>query len=556
MKKSRAIYIEILFFFLFVIITVFIIPLSSTNQWQQLRNCAVFEGDWCIESSTERTYCDTLPTFYYLKDDSKDIWISKSLRNISDGDCVGFFSFQQQIDVMLDGEIIYSFVPDSYSKSQTPGNKWNFLPVNASDNGKILTIHIHQCYIRGRVTIPTIYYGTQVGIILNYLSSINPSIYLSIATMIVGFLLGIFHILKKNNTLMNDSLKWLGFFAIFRGLWSYIESNTYSFFIPRLLLVSQVSYMSLKVAVVVYLEFLNQAFHNGKNKVLHILKKCSVGDFFLTFLLQFFGITDFANTVFITHGIMLIGGIYVCANIICNFRQNTSVGTTRKRRSYFAQLICIFIIVFTSIIDMIRYYATNSPDVACFSRIGDFFYVLLMSFALFLDFVYLLKMGQKAETIREEASLDPMTKLHNRARFEKDIIKGNLRVWKNRSIILLDLNNLKQFNDNIGHDAGDNYIITAGHVIHDIFSPYGLVYRIGGDEFCVIAKKLSLQKFLVLRTSLEKQLCSKDPDTGITMAIAAGYAAFDVEKDKNLQDTMKRADAEMYNRKQELKNGR
>lgn len=555
MKKSRAIFFEILFFFLFVIITVFIIPLTSTNQWQQLRDCTVWEGDWCIESSNEPAYYDTLPTFYYLADGSKDIWISKTLTDISDGDCVGFFSFQQQIDVLLDNEIVYSFVPASYIKSQTPGNKWNFLPVNASDNGKTLTIHIHQCYMKGRVTIPTIYYGTQVGITLNYLSTVNPRIYISIATMMVGGLLGVFHILKRNSTLINDSLKWLACFAFFRGLWSYIESNTYSFFVPRLLLVSQVSYMSLKVAVVVYLEFLNTAFHNGENKILHILRNCSVGDFFLTFLLQFFGIVDFANTVFITHGIMLIGGIYACFNIVHTFHQNSTTGTTRKRRSYFAQLACTLIIVFTSIIDMVRYYTTNSPDVACFSRIGDFFYVLLMSFALFLDFVHLLKMGEHAETIREEASHDPMTKLNNRACFEKDIIKGNLHLWKSRSIILLDLNNLKQFNDNIGHDAGDNYIITAGHIIHDIFSPYGSVYRIGGDEFCVIAKKLNVQKFLRLRDKLEEQLCSQDSENDFQMAVAAGYAAFDASVDKNLQDTMKRADAEMYNRKQELKKG-
>ena len=554
MKKNRAIYVEIIFFFLFVFVTVFLIPLTSSNQWKQLRNCTIFEGDWYVDSSANSEWYDTLPTFFYPEDGSKDIWLHKKLTDISDGDCVGFFTFQQQVDVMLDGEIVYSFIPDSYLKSQTPGNKWNFLPINTSDNGKTLTIHIHQCYINGRVTIPTIYFGTQVGITLNYLSSINPRIYLSISTMIVGCLLGIFHLLKGNSTLINDSLKWLAFFAIFRGLWSYIESNTYSFFVPRLLLVSQVSYMSLKVAVAVYLQFLNETFHNGENRVLHIFKLCSLGDFFLTCLLQFTGLVDFANTVFITHAIMLFGGIYACLNILRTFHESTIRGIKRKRNSHYTQLICTLIIILTSIIDMIRYYMTNSPDVACFSRIGDFFYVLLMSFALFLDFVYLLKMGENAEIIREQASIDPMTKLKNRARFEKDIVKGGLHHWKARSIILLDLNNLKQFNDNVGHDAGDNYIITAGHIIHNIFSPYGVVYRIGGDEFCVIAQKLNQQKFLVLRSSLEEQLCSQDPDTGITMAIASGYATFDATKDKNLHDTMKRADAEMYNRKQELKN--
>lgn len=558
MVKTRAIYIEILFFFLFVLITVFFIPLASSNQWQGLKDCAVYEGDWQVDTTTDHAYYYKLPTFYYPEQDGQDIWLSKNLMNISDGDCIGFFSFQQQVDIMLDGEKVYSFVPPSYTKSQTPGNKWNFLPVNASDNGKQLTIHIHQCYTKGRVTIPTIYLGTQSGIMLDYISTVNPRIYLSIATLFVGCLLGIFHLLKRNSTYVGDSLKWLAFFALFRGLWSYIESNTYSFFVPRLLLVSQVSYMSLKVAVVVYLQFLNQTFHSGKNRVLRILTICSFSEFFLTFLLQFLGIADFANTVFITHIIMLIGGLCSCGTVIGTLRSHrnsTSPLSAARRYSHIAQLLCTLLIVFTSIIDIIRYYATNSPDVACFSRVGDFFYVLIMSLALFMDFVYLVKIGQKAAIIREEASLDAITKLNNRASFERDISRGSQRLWINRSIVLLDLNNLKLFNDKKGHDIGDQYIITAGQIIHDVFSPFGSVYRIGGDEFCVIARNLTEVQFLLLRNSMEAQIRNKNAhDDTLQMAIASGYAAFDALQDNDLHDTMKRADAEMYRRKEELKN--
>lgn len=557
MRKNKAIYIQILFFFLFVIVTVFFMPLASSNHWKQLRDCAVYEGGWKVDSATDYAYYYTLPTFYYPEGGGQDIWISKELINISDGDCIGFFSFEQQVDILLDGEKVYSFMPPSYMKSQTPGNKWNFLPVNASDNGKRLSIHIHQCYSKGRVTIPTIYFGTQSGITLNYISQENPRIYLSIATLFVGCLLGLFHLFKRNSTYVGDALKWLAFFAIFRGLWSYIESNTYSFFIPRLLIVSQISYMSLKLAVVVYLQFLNQTFHDGKNKVLHVLTICSFSEFFVTFLLQYFGIADFANTVFITHAIMLVAGIYTCIDItltLHRYRRNSSWVTATRRYSYIAQLLCALIVVFTSIIDMVRYYSTNSPDVACFSRVGDFFYVIIMSLALFMDFVYLLKMGQKAAIIREEASLDAITKLNNRASFERDISRGNKRLWINRSIVLLDLNNLKLFNDTKGHDIGDYYIVTASQIIHNVFSPFGSVYRIGGDEFCVIARNLTLEQFLVLRDTMEAQIRDKNThgDT-LQMAIASGYAAFDDSKDKDLHDTMKRADAEMYCRKQELK---
>ena len=147
-----------------------------------------------------------------------------------------------------------------------------------------------------------------------------------------------------------------------------------------------------------------------------------------------------------------------------------------------------------------------------------------------------------------------MTKLLNRATFEKDLARFNTKLWLNRSIIILDLNNLKLFNDKKGHDAGDIYITTAGSIIHKVFSPYGRVYRIGGDEFCVISKSLTHKKFLELRTIMEEEINSKnDTNDTIPMRISAGYATYDATLDQTLNDTMKRADKEMYYRKEELK---
>ena len=557
MKKRRSIYLQILFYVLFIAATLLFIPNSSADLWQGLHNCAVYDEGWTIDSRTSTYTYDALPTFCYIESEGQDLWLTKTLSNVKDDDCLGFFSFQQQIHVALDGEEIYKFIPAPYANSETPGNKWNFIPLNADDNGKTLTIHIYQCYANGRVTVPTMYYGTQAGIMLNYLSAELPRIYLSLAMVFVGCLLGLFHLMKHRSTLIGDSIKWLALFAIFRGIWSYIESNTYSFFISRLLLISQISYLSLKIAVTLYLQFLNQTFHEGKNRFLRVLTICSVFEFFVTFALQFFGIADYAHTVAITHIIMLTTGIYTCGNVIGTLRKHQNdknLFTARRHYTYLVQLLCTFLIVATSLTDLVRYYTTNSPDVARYSRVGDFIYVLITSLGLFLDFVYLLKMGQKAAIIKEEASIDPMTKLNNRAAFEKEIERGNKRLWANRGIIILDLNNLKLFNDKNGHDAGDDYIITAGQIIHDTFAPFGLVYRIGGDEFCVIAKYLTMQQFQVLQASMEDKICSKNANSDtLPMAIASGYATFDPQKDSTLHDTLKRADEAMYKRKEELK---
>lgn len=557
MNRSKAIIGQIIFYFLFAIIIIVFLPDASSNLWQSLHDCEIYDNDWEIRSKTTSEHFDELPVFYHCQEEEQDVWLSKKLEDISNDDCIGFFSFQQQTEVFLDGEKIFSFVPVEYAKSKTPGNKWIFIPLEKTDSGKTLTIHIYQCYTKGKITIPTMYIGTQSGIMLSYLSRMMPRISLSVIMIFIGLLIGLFHVIKNNRTAIGDSIKWLALFAIFRGIWGLIESNTYSFFFSRLLLISQLSYMSLKMAVTLYLQFLNESFYRGKNKVVRWLTYISIGEFIVTATLQFTGIADFATTIAITHVLMFGAGTYSCIDIAYSLykrHKSNKDSIATNHYSSITQLFCTVIIIVSSLVDTFRYYTTNSPDVASFCRIGDLLFVMIMSFGLFLDFVSLLKIGQKAAVFREQASLDPMTKLFNRMRFEKDIAKTNKHPLNGHGIIVLDLNNLKLFNDEIGHDAGDHYIISASKIIDNTFSSHGTIYRIGGDEFCIITKHLTKPKFIELRNEMEHLLDIDISPEGVpSMSVACGFALFDPNIDESLHDTMKRADEEMYRRKKELK---
>lgn len=558
MPKDKAVYIQILSLLLFIICTNLFLPDASDNLWQGLHDCSIYNENWTIETGSQSNMCDSLPVFFYTENSEQDIYIHKTLENISNGSCLGFFSFQQQIQVLLDDRIIYEFFPTKYSNSSTPGNKWNFIPLNEEDNGKTISIHIYQCYSNDRVTIPTMYYGTQAGIVLNYLAKATPKLYISLAMILFGVLIGIFCLVYRRKTDISRGLHWLALFAFFRGMWGTIEGNTYSFFLSRLLLISQLSYLSLKLAVITYLQFFNYSFHDGKNKFFRLLTIFSLLDFWGTSVLQFLGIVDFAHTVFLTHAILILGGIYACVDVfICIYKQKNDskfLLSYKRKNTYFAQLFGTLIIILTALIDLVRYYATNSPDIAQYSRIGDIIYIVTITISLFLDFVYLIRMGHRAAIIREEASLDPMTKLYNRARFEKDMNRRNKLRLIHHGIIILDLNNLKAFNDQHGHDIGDQYIITASEMIRDTFSTYGNVYRIGGDEFCVITTNLSEQQFIELQCTIEDQMKILQSDsTPLSMQISSGFAHYNPVIDTTLHDTMKRADEQMYKRKLKLK---
>jgi two-component system cell cycle response regulator len=89
-------------------------------------------------------------------------------------------------------------------------------------------------------------------------------------------------------------------------------------------------------------------------------------------------------------------------------------------------------------------------------------------------------------TSRVEAATDPLTGLSNRRRLEIDLA-GVLRADAPHALLLLDLNGFKTYNDSYGHGAGDILLHRLGAALALAVDGRGDAYRIGGDEFCVLA---------------------------------------------------------------------
>ena len=88
---------------------------------------------------------------------------------------------------------------------------------------------------------------------------------------------------------------------------------------------------------------------------------------------------------------------------------------------------------------------------------------------------------------------DAMTGLYNRNRFDQ-VVESRLEKYDmGLGIACLDLNGLKQVNDQRGHMAGDELIRGVAEQLRQVFSTG--VYRIGGDEFVVIQDRWNEQRF-------------------------------------------------------------
>ncbi len=93
------------------------------------------------------------------------------------------------------------------------------------------------------------------------------------------------------------------------------------------------------------------------------------------------------------------------------------------------------------------------------------------------------------DKLREQAIKDPLTKLFNR-RYMDDVLERELNRCKRHneviSILVLDIDHFKPFNDNFGHDAGDYVLQTLANRLNATLRKEDFACRIGGEEFAII----------------------------------------------------------------------
>jgi diguanylate cyclase (GGDEF)-like protein len=86
---------------------------------------------------------------------------------------------------------------------------------------------------------------------------------------------------------------------------------------------------------------------------------------------------------------------------------------------------------------------------------------------------------------RHEASTDALTELCNRRQLLADL--AALEGEGPATLVLLDLDGFKTYNDTYGHLAGDALLVRLGHRLADAAPEGAKTYRLGGDEFCLLA---------------------------------------------------------------------
>ena len=146
----------------------------------------------------------------------------------------------------------------------------------------------------------------------------------------------------------------------------------------------------------------------------------------------------------------------------------------------------------------------------------------------------------------DEAVTDPLTGLANRRRLMADLERVVSATPPETMVLALyDLDGFKAYNDSFGHPAGDDLLRRLGQQLTAAMEPYGRAYRLGGDEFCILASTQALPAARICEAAEE---ALSDRGKGFSITASWGKVVLPAEV-TTPTDALRVADRRMYAKK-------
>ena len=161
------------------------------------------------------------------------------------------------------------------------------------------------------------------------------------------------------------------------------------------------------------------------------------------------------------------------------------------------------------------------------------------------------------ETLRQQSVRDPLTGLFNRRFLEEALDRELARLERKNlplSLIMIDVDNFKSFNDTFGHEAGDAVLRDLGGVLQRHVRGSDIACRYGGEEFTIVLPEASVeigrQRAEMLREAARELRLVHDGKSLGAVTLSLGVACFP-EHGRRREHLLQVADAALY----EAKNG-
>lgn len=246
-----------------------------------------------------------------------------------------------------------------------------------------------------------------------------------------------------------------------------------------------------------------------------------------------------------------------------SFRSLSAMGGDRRGRGWWTMRVALALqcALFASYVPLFYYHATvNRIPMLAYSSIADLIAAMLLGFGMVLMVAEegnrelreaLSRLDDARSHLEVKLQTDPLTEALNRHAFYSmqrgdeiatDGVLGGV-------VVMIDVDSLKQINDDHGHAAGDVVIRTTANTVRQMIRADDLLFRWGGDEFVAILPNSTLtvvgQRLAPLRDGIVAHLSEEHPE--FRFRVSWGAAEFGAKR--SLDEAIRVADGVMYERR-------
>ena len=485
----------------------------------------VLDGQWEVAVQEET---GTIEYRYLIHEDADD-----SL-------CLCLKTYLPEFQLLLDGETVYFFSNLFFVGERS--QHMVKLPQNAQ--GKMLVIQTQNADTASvkQNQVGSAFLGQENEVQVKLLRDNLYALVFLVFSVLMGAVMLITALWARKSPSGNlfKSLLNFSIFVLIAGVWVLTDSELLLFVTDKVAVVSLVSFVSFMIMPVFLLRFVNSLL--GEKRIIEIM--CRLFFVIAALYLVNYLVRVVPGYVLLipTHLLCIGSAILVIKNGLERLKRSNDIEIRRIMEGF--GLLPIFIAA-----ALILFYINPVSHYAYIYCTGIFFFILCLMSAAFSTMYGQMEENANTAAYRRLAYMDTMTGLGNRTAFIEEQEKDEPLAGV--SYILFDINNLKQVNDQYGHQEGDLLITAVADCIRGVFGKSGKCYRIGGDEFVVILKDSSASGTAAELDELRVRIAKENEKRTIPLNIAAGYAVW---QDAETADQLyQRADANMYEEKQKMK---
>lgn len=471
-------------------------------------------------------------------DETAPVGMVKIYQGILDPDlanesCLCFNIAHHNIEVYFDDVLVYRLTGSESNRiGKNVSSNWCSVHVGQEHGGQSVTVVLTPLFEAGISKEPIFLLGSHYAISMHLLSQeLSPLIFSSLCMLLGIFVVAVsiyFNFILKSG---NGGTIYLGFFSIALGLWKIMDLQSMPMMFPQhAMSFGYISVGALFLTGLMLLMYFRTLFMKGQQGFLLVL---SIGGSLVclyALTMQVLGITEIRQNLVYSHGLLIIAITSIPLGALFNRIMYKTWGIHHSWR--------LLTLLFVGIgLDLLLFYLNNSTGLMSFS---------IVSFIIYTSVVFLKSVQESTR----KAYTDSRTGLDNRTRWN-ELMNSDATPSEPYAILVVDLNGLKQVNDTLGHEAGDQMIYALSSILRNTLPRNSVICRWGGDEFTVLLNgvtRAKLDQHIDSLTAAGEAYNVDYPNLPIHFAVGAALSA--EHPDISRTELFRLADEDMYRNKQ------